>query len=276
MSEKRNRLATFIESQRADEIVTSIIIINAIFLFLSTSSYMNQHFGWWLEKIDDFALTFFICELAIRIYSLRLAFFKSSWNLFDAFVILISILPQTEFCTAIRALRILRVIRLIRFFPQLNFLLTALRKSIPGIISIVSFLGLFFFIFSIIAFNMFKGVSPAFHTIGHTLLSMFQLINDNFADIVTPLTKQMPYSGVFFIVYTIIMKFTLLNLFFGLIVNSMQNATEEDHKKSMDILQSNIDAATDLETKIEKSLETKVDLLTAEIQSLKMLLNRPS
>ena len=276
MQKKKNQLKNFIESHIADEIVTAVIIINAIALFLMTSTEIYEKYSWWLETIDQCAVIFFIAELTVRIYLERFNFFKKGWNIFDLVIIAISVLPQLGFLTALRTLRVIRVVRLIRFFPKMSFLINSLKDAVPGIMSVTFFLTLFFLVFSIMAFNLFKDVSHEyFGNMSHTLISMFQLmLNDNWAAIVRPIQIKMPYSNIFFISYTILMKFTLLNLFLGLIVNSMYFAAAREGKKSLNVLKTNLETVAELEAKIENNLEEKVDLLMEEIKSLRMHLNK--
>ena len=276
MSTTKKRLETFIESHFVDELVAIVIIINAIALFAATSIHINDHYGWWLEKIDQCALAFFMVELGVRIYIKRLRFFKGGWNLFDLFIVILAIISQTGYFTVLRALRILRVVRLVRLFPKMTFLIASIKDAIPGIVSISCFISLFYFIFSVVAFNLFRYIGAEyFNTIGHTLMTMFQLLlYDNWSAVVRPVQEKIPYSNLFFIIYIVVMKFTLLNLFIGLIINSMQTAARRENKRAMEMLTSNIEAATELETKIETTLENKVDALMLEIKSLRILLNK--
>jgi voltage-gated sodium channel len=278
MSEKKNQIKKLLNNHFTDEIITTIIIINAISLFLASSSYMHTNYGWWLDQIDHCCLIFFAIELVIRMYANGLNFFKNKWNIFDTLIVLISIPPHMGYFTALRALRILRLVRLIRFFPKMQFLILSIKNAIPGMISVLFFLSLFFVIFSIVTFNLFKGMNGEyFSSITHTLMSMFQLmINDGWAEIVRPVQKTMPYANAFFICYLIVMKFTLLNLFFGLIINSVQSAAREESKQALKKLKENIDVVTELEIKNEITLEHKVDALMSEIQLLRQALNKKS
>lgn len=276
MSDKKNQLKKFINSHFADELIATIIILNAISLCLAASTRIYTQYGWWLDQFDHYCLGFFIVELFVRIYVNGFSFFKSRWNLFDTFIVLISILPHAGYFSVLRALRILRLVRLIRFFPKMQFLIISIRDAIPGMISVLFFLSLFFVIFSIVTFNLFKGMNGEyFSSITHTLVAMFQLmINDGWSEIVRPIQKTVPYANAFFICYLIVMRFTLLNLFFGLIINSVQSAARQESKNALAELKTNIEAVTQLETKNEITVEHKIDLLTEEIKSLKLALNK--
>ncbi len=93
MSATKKRLEMFLESHFADGLAAIVIMINAIALFAATSTYINDKYGWWLEKIDQCALAFFAVELAVRMYIKRLRFFKGGWNLFDLFIVILAIIP---------------------------------------------------------------------------------------------------------------------------------------------------------------------------------------
>jgi len=274
MPQEKNQLKKFMASDLADELIAGVIIINAISLFLATSAHMIQNYGWLLETIDHYSLIFFSFELLVRLYIERMRFFRNGWCLFDTFIVLISIAPHMGYFKTLRALRILRLVRLIKFFPKMRLLMLSMKDAIPGIISVSFFLMLFFLVFSIISFHLFRDLNEIyFGSIGRTLMSMFQLIiGEGWGDMVRPIQKVLPYSGLFFIVYVVIMKFMFLNLFFGLIINSIQISTAEENKKNMEIMTTNIEATTELETKIEVTLEHKVDVLLHEIQTLKLLI----
>lgn len=276
MSEKKNQLKNLMKSHFVDELIATVIILNAISLVLAASSRLYAHYGWWLDQFDHYCLVFFVVELFIRIYIGGLSFFKSRWNLFDAFIVLISVLPHAGYFSALRALRILRLVRLIRFFPRMQFLIMSVRDAIPGMLSVLFFLTLFFSIFSIITFNLFKGMNgDYFSSITHTSMAMFQLmINDGWAEIVRPIQKTVPYANVFFVCYLIVMRFTLLNLFFGLIINSVHAAARDESKNAIESLKTNIDEVAELEKANEIMLEHKVDSLMEEIKSLKLMLKK--
>lgn len=276
MSEKKNQLKKFMNSQLADELIAAVIILNAISLFLATSSRIYPQYGFWLDQFDYYCVLFFVVELVIRIYTSGSSFFKSRWNVFDTFIVIISVLPHAGYLSSLRSLRILRLVRLIRFFPKLQFLILSIKNAIPGMISVLFFLSLFFIIFSIISFNLFKNLNGEhFSTITNTLMSMFQImINDSWKEIVRPLQQTVPYASAFFICYLIVMKFTLLNLFLGLIISAVQAAAREESKQALKSLQRNIDVVAELETKNEVTMEHKVDLLMEEIKSLKLILNK--
>ncbi|MDP4724960.1 MAG: ion transporter [Alphaproteobacteria bacterium] len=203
-------------------------------------------------------------------------FFKSKWNLFDTFIVIISVLPHAGYLSSLRSLRILRLVRLIRFFPKLQFLILSIKNAVPGMISVLFFLSLFFLIFSIISFNLFKDLNGEhFSSISNTLTSMFQImINDSWKEIVRPLQQAVSYATAFFICYLIVMKFTLLNLFLGLIISAVQAAAREESKQTLKNLKKDINVTIETEVKSEIALESKIDLLMEEIKSLKLILNK--
>ena len=59
------------------------------------------------------------------------------------------------------------------------------------------------------------------------------MLGDNFGELTNTVMETHPHAYLFFIPYMVVMSFTILNLFFGLIVGSMQSAAEEENTKAL-------------------------------------------
>ncbi len=100
------------------------------------------------------------------------------------------------------------------------------------------------------------------------------MLCDEWSSITRPILEKMPYSWLFFIPFIVIMTFSMLNLFFGLIVNAMQRAADKENEEflskkrkkkanqneGLDLSQDNADRMA--------ALEAKVDRLLVGIESL--------
>ncbi len=107
------------------------------------------------------------------------------------------------------------------------------------------------------------------------MYTLFQLmLFDEWSNITRPILEKMPYSWLFFIPFIVVMTFSMLNLFFGLIVNAMQRAADKENeeflskkrKKKADQnneLSSNQDGIDRMD-----ALEEKVDRLLVAMESL--------
>ena len=233
MFARDNKLERFLESDTGHEILGVLVLINAAILGLET--FPSLHGTLFLEVLrflDKTILGVFLVELILRIYASGFSFFKKGWNLFDTFIILLALLPSVGVLSVLRALRILRVMRLISLFPNMRLIVAALVNAVPGILSVASLLLLSFYVASIIAFNLFSYDSAEhFGSLRKTMFTLFQLmLGDDWGATVHPLLEHHPYGFLFFIPFMILMTFTVLNLFFGLIVNSMQSAAESENK----------------------------------------------
>jgi voltage-gated sodium channel len=229
-----NSVERFLESQYVHEFLALLVCINGIVLGLETSQTIMASFGAYLHWIDHGILYLFLAELIIRVAASGFRFLKSGWNLFDAFVIIIAFIPSAGPLSILRALRIFRVMRLISLFPQMRVVVSATISAVPGILSVAGILSLAFYTSAVIACTLFRDTNPEyFGTLGQTMFSLFQLmIVDEWGNIVRPIMKVHPYAHCFFIPFMIIMAFIILNLFFGLIVNAMQIAAEEENKNA--------------------------------------------
>ena len=244
-----NKLERFFESHKGHEVLGILVILNALIwgiegmvLFKTSPLLPVIHF------IDKIILGIFVVELLTRIYASGLRFFKHGWNLFDAGVILIALTPSGGPLSVLRALRVLRVMRLISLFPRLKTVVQATCHAIPGILSVAVILLLSFYVASIIAFNLFADDSEHFGTLSRTMFTLFQLmLGDDWGNIVRNLLKTHPYCYLYFIPFMLLITFTVLNLFFGLIVDSMQNAAEAEDKE----LQTEPDPLTSLQADIQ-------------------------
>ncbi len=231
MLAKESKLERFLDSDRSHEWLAFLIIINAAVLGLETIESVRNAIGTQLYYIDHALLYFFLAELIVRVIAYGPRFFKDGWNVFDAFVILIALVPTGGAFSSLRALRILRVMRLISLFPQMRIVVSSVLKAVPGIISVAGILLLMFYIVSIIAHNLFATASPSyFGTLGGLMYTLFQLmLADDWGNVTRPILETHPHAYLFFIPFVILMTFTVLNLFFGLIVNAMQGAAEEEN-----------------------------------------------
>src|SRR5689334_1898290 len=91
----QHRIADFVESPRVQRVIVALILLNAITLGLETFPPVVARVGHILHGIDQTLLAVFVLELALKIIGHGRRFFFSAWNLFDAVVIGIALLPST-------------------------------------------------------------------------------------------------------------------------------------------------------------------------------------
>ena len=221
----RLTLAERIESLPVQIVVTGIIILNAIILGLDTSERAHQWFGPIIGIVDSFCLIVFVIELLIKLVVYRSHFWKSGWNLFDALVIGIALTPGAGPWSVLRSLRVLRVLRLFTVVPQMRQVVAAFIHAIPGLSSVMAVMGIFFYTAAVLATNLFGKLHPDwFGSVGKSLYTLFQIMTlESWSmGIVRPVMESQPWAWAFFVPFIVIATFTILNLFIGIIVSTMQ------------------------------------------------------
>jgi voltage-gated sodium channel len=219
------RLAEWVESGRVQMIVVAVIILNAAILGAETSSSLMEKHGSLLKAIDKACLVFFVLELAIRFAAFRNHFWRSGWNLFDLVVVGIALIPAAGPWAVLRSLRVLRVLRLLTVIPQLRRVVAAFIHAIPGLLGVIAVMVIFFYTAGVLATSLFGDTHPQwFGNLGHSLYSLFQIMTlESWSmGIVRPVMEIHPWAWAFFVPFIIIATFTILNLFIGIIVSTMQ------------------------------------------------------
>lgn len=234
-------LKTLIESRRFENIITALIIINAITLGLETWPLAMENFGALLIGLDRLVLTVFVIELLARFIVYKKRFFHDPWRIFDFFVVAVAVVPVTDNLSVLRALRILRVLRLVSVVPSLRRVVGGLVAALPGMGSIVLLLGLVFYVFAVMATKLYAQTFPEwFGSIGNSAFTLFQIMTlDSWSmGIVRPVLEVYPYSSIFFIPFIVLTSFAVLNLFIGIIVSAMQEEHEDSALEQRTALQS--------------------------------------
>ena len=224
------QLRKLVDSRRFEVAIMVVIVVNAITLGLETDRSIMQAFGPVLVFLDRVALVIFTVELLLKLFVYRLSFFRDPWKIFDFIIVGISLLPATGNLSVLRALRILRVLRLVSFVPSLRKVVGGLIAALPGMGSITALLLLVFYVFSVMATQLYGDRFPEwFGSVGASAYSLFQIMTlESWSmGIVRPVMEVFPHAWSFFIVFILCTSFTVLNLFIGIIVSAMQSEHED-------------------------------------------------
>ncbi|WP_339862603.1 ion transporter [Paremcibacter congregatus] len=226
-----SKLRDLIQSETFNRFIIAVIILNAIVIGLETSVTMRENIGGVLKFLDGMALTIFIIEVILKLAVYRLSYFKTFWNLFDFSIVAVSLMPFGGSVTVVRAIRIFRAFRLISTVPTMRNVAYALMNAIPAMGSVMMILGLIYYVFSVLATNIFGEAYPEwFGTIGASLYSLFQIMTlESWSmGMVRPIMETHPQAWMVFVPFIIITTFAVVNSFVAIIVNSMQKVTEEE------------------------------------------------
>jgi len=230
-------LTDFIESTQVRNFIIGVIIFNAIILGLETSSTMMLNFGGLIQALDKICLLVFVVELVLKLVVYRFRFFTNWWNIFDTLVVAVSLVPSGGSFTVLRALRIFRVLRVISTAPRLRRVVEGFITALPGMASVFLLMAIIFYIGSVISTKLFGASFPEwFGTLGQSAYSLFQIMTlESWSmGIVRPVMEKFPYAWAFFIPFIMVTTFAVVNLLVGLIVNSMQDAHQDEENQRTD------------------------------------------
>lgn len=221
----RLELARRVESAPAQWGITVLIVINAIVLGLETSAELQAAWGPALKRVDRACLAAFVVELLLKLSAYRGLFWRNGWNWFDALVVGIALVPAAGAWSVLRALRVLRVLRLLTVVPQLRRVVAAFLHAIPGLVGVIAVMAIFFYTAGVLATTLFGGTHAQwFGTLGRSLYTLFQIMTlESWSmGIVRPVMETHPWAWGFFVPFIVVATFTILNLFIGIIVSTMQ------------------------------------------------------
>lgn len=239
----RSRIRTLVNEPQWERFITTLIIVNAIALGLETSTVVMSRVGGLLNALDTIVIAIFVVEITLRIYAFGRDFWRDPWSIFDFAVVAISLAPSTGNLSVLRALRVLRVLRLISTVDSMRRVVGGLVQAIPGMGTILVLLLLVFYVFAVIGTNLYGATNPElFGDLGAAAYSLLQVMTLEgwSTEIVNPVLEKNEWALVYFLPFIIMTSFAILNLFIGIIVDSMQREAEVNtaaaRKKSDDVL----------------------------------------
>lgn len=240
----RGRLAAWIDSGQVQYFITAVIIINSVILGLETSAVVMANYASIIQFLDKLCLFIYIIEIAIKLYALRCSFWRDWWNVFDVIVVGVALIPGSGPLAVLRSLRVLRVLRLLTVIPSLRKVVAAFLHAIPGLVSVVAVMAVFFYTAAILATNLFSSSHPQwFGSVGESLYTLFQVMTlESWSmGIVRPVMEVHPMAWLFFIPFIMIATFTILNLFIGIIVSTMTELSlvpdvAKENKETLELL----------------------------------------
>jgi voltage-gated sodium channel len=233
-------------------VITLVIVFAGVLVGLETDAELVARHGDVLHALDSVVLAIFVGEIAIKVFAEGSApqrYFRDPWNVFDFVIVALCFLPmEGQYVTVLRLLRLLRVLRLLHALPRLQLLVAALLHSIPSMGYVAMFLGLLFYVYGVAAVFLFGGNDPMhFGDLGRSVLSLFTVVTlegwaelmytqmygcDRFgyegmeAQCTSPNTMPL-LAPIYFVSFVMLGTMIVLNLFIGVIMNSMQQAADE-------------------------------------------------
>ena len=231
------KLKKFLESPFVKNGIILVILFNSVLLGLETSQTVMVQFGVIIKILDVLCLAIFVIELMVKIVVYRTLFFKNGWNLFDFVIVAVSLAPNAQPFSVLRALRVFRILRVVSAAPSLRRVVEGFVTALPGMASVFLLMGIIFYIGAVIATKLFGASFPEwFGSLARSAYSLFQIMTlESWSmGIVRPVMEVFSYAWAFFIPFIMVTTFAVVNLLVGLIVNSMQDAHQDEENRRTD------------------------------------------
>jgi len=223
-----------VESRSFRSSIIAVILVAAVLAGVETSAVMLAQHGALLHALDTIVLAIFIAEIVLKLAAhgrRPLDYFRDGWNIFDFTVVVLCILPVAgPFASVLRLVRTLRLLRLVTSLPKLQLLVGALIKSLSSMGYVGLLLALVFYIYAVTGVHLFGKVSPEyFGSLRAALLSLFQMITlDDWRTMYEGAKSAAPLAAtVYFVTFILLGTMIMLNLFIGIVMNSMAEMHDE-------------------------------------------------
>jgi voltage-gated sodium channel len=264
-----------VESKPFHHVIVAVIVLAGVVAGLETSPAIMAQHGALLLGLDKVILGIFVIEAVLKMAMhgrQPWRYFADGWNVFDFLIVVFCLLPVGgPFAAVLRLARALRLLRLVSALPKLQLLVGALLKSLSAMGYVGLLVALLFYIYAVAGIHLFGAHDPKnFGSFPAALLSLFQLVTlDNWSELFHTQTKFVPgiKVGIYFVTFIVFGTMIILNLFIGIILNSMSEMHAEIAERDRARHERETGSAT-LEDEL-KSLEAELKATQARLVGLR-------
>lgn len=259
----KDKLERLVGSCGFQSAILGVIVFNALLFGLQTSPRLVACCGGLLNRLDQACLVVFVIELVLKLVVYNRRFCRDAWNIFDFLIVAVSFVPDMGMFSSVRIFRVLRVFKLISGVHHMRVILAAILKSIPGIAWAGSLLLLIYYVYGILATNLFGNAFPDwFGSLGKSTYSLFQIMTlESWSmGIARPVIAVFPFAWIFFVSYILITTFIVLNIVVGIVLNSIGDSFK--------------DMASDKKPSDGESLEQELKRLREQLEVVERLVTR--
>ena len=243
----------------------------------------------WLNLLNSVVLWIFVLEALIKMAQFGTSFwkyFQDPWNVFDFSIVVVCFLPvNASYAAVLRLARIMRALRLMTAVPQLQLIVGALIRSIPSMGYVGILLALNFYVYAVMGVFLFRENDPIhFCDLPRAMLTLFRVVTlEDWTDVmyinmygsdsyggytdlstnetgVTRVSRAIPIVGAtYFVSFVMFGTMIMLNLFIGVIINSMDEArAEREHEEQLERRKLGI----------ESNIEDDIEEINAQLEAL--------
>jgi len=190
----------------------------------------------------------FVMEMLLKVFGLGVRqYWFNNWNKFDAVIVVLSIVDIVVSATGrttiginftlLRVFRVARIVKLVKKDKGLLSLFQTVLASLPSLANVGSLLGLLFFMYAIVGMNLYSDVARDdehlmkynnFETFGMSMITLFRCLTGESWNLVMHALSDAGATSavVFFLSFTVIGNFMMLNLFVAVILESFGDFME--------------------------------------------------
>ena len=219
----KRKVKKLVEGHNFDALIMFVIFMDAIIMGVSTMA-ISPDLRLVLFILEKGFMALFIVEILMKLYAYNRSFFKSGWNTFDLVVVTVSSLSFLSFFIMLRTFRLFRLLKYVERFSRLKQAINTFLLLLPNFMAMLGVFLVFFYVFAVMAVNLYGSTFVGFSTLGSSLFTLFQVFTlDGWAStIVRPMMTIYPCSWIFFISF-VFFSFLIVISFLMNVVSEIVN-----------------------------------------------------
>ena len=282
-----NPLGRLVNSTLFQNAILGLILLAAALVGIETYASIVERHGKLLDTLNEAVKWLFALEAVLKMAQYKgrwYRYFKDPWNIFDFVIVVVCFLPvNAQYAAVLRLARILRALRLISVVPQLQLIVGSLIKSLPSMLYVSILLMLMFYVYAVMGVFLWGANDPVhFRDLQTSMLSLFRVVTlEDWTDIMYIQmhgSDQYPFSAgdraayagqfqskaspvigaAYFVSFVLMGTMIMLNLFIGVIIQSMEEAQDEQaaDEREKHIAETGEPSVADELVALEKELES--------------------
>lgn len=271
-------------------LVLVLIVVSSIAVAIEVD-HAADHLAPHLVQIRNLITVLFVIEILLKLlaqWPKPWRFFYDPWHIFDFVVVALCIVPGVSATASVLRLgRMLRALRMITVLPELRLIVSALLRSLPRVSYVGLLLFLHFFVYAVIGVMLFGKNDPGhFGSLLRTALTLFSVITlEGWVELMytqmlgsvehasnLPLPGAIPtaepiWAPIYFVTFILLGTMIIMNLFVGVIVNGIEEASDE-YKRSEENAKRQAELAQQTPSAQLAGIEDKLTSLLEEVRTI--------
>ena len=243
-------LQRLVASRAFQYLILILIVISAISVGIEVDP-VAESVTPQLIRLRNLITALFLIEIGLKLvaeWPRPWRFFRDPWQVFDFVVVGMCVIPGLAATAPVLRLgRILRALRMITILPELRTIVSALMNSLPRVSYVGLLLFLHFFVYSVLGVGLFGKNDPGhFGSLLRAALTLFSVITlEGWVELMytqmlgsADHASNLPMLGavshaepvwapLYFVTFILLGTMIIMNLFVGVIVNGVQEASDE-------------------------------------------------